>query len=74
MIADLSVAASVFPDSGASDLSGEFVKDVHDTANAVTVVIYSHSLKPIVAVVWSGLWNLLEPFRAGLALLGAGLC
>ena len=29
----------------------------HDTANAVATVIYTHSLTPWVAVVWSGLWN-----------------
>ena len=30
----------------------------HDTANAVATVIYTHSLDPHLAVVWSGLWNL----------------
>ena len=39
-------------------LSFEFVNGFHDTANAVATVIYTHSLKPIYAVVWSGLWNL----------------
>ena len=39
-------------------LSFEFVNGFHDTANAVATVIYTHSLKPWVAVVWSGLWNL----------------
>ena len=29
----------------------------HDTANAVATVIYTHSLDPHIAVVWSGLWN-----------------
>ena len=38
-------------------LSFEFVNGFHDTANAVATVIYTHSLKPIVAVVWSGAWN-----------------
>src|ERR1700751_1704620 len=37
----------------------EFVNGFHDTANAVATVIYTHSLKPIVAVVWSGCWNLI---------------
>src|ERR1700758_2961033 len=39
-------------------LSFEFVNGFHDTANAVATVIYTHSLPPVVAVVWSGLWNL----------------
>ena len=33
----------------------EFVNGFHDTANAVATVIYTHSLEPHVAVVWSGL-------------------
>src|SRR5215470_18150629 len=37
----------------------EFVNGFHDTSNAVATVIYTHSLKPIQAVVWSGMWNLL---------------
>src|SRR5271163_1840395 len=40
-------------------LGFEFVNGFHDTANAVATVIYTHSLKPQVAVVWSGTWNLL---------------
>jgi PiT family inorganic phosphate transporter len=39
-------------------LGFEFVNGFHDTANAVATVIYTHSLEPNVAVVWSGLWNL----------------
>ncbi len=39
-------------------LGFEFVNGFHDTANAVATVIYTHSLKPTVAVVWSGLCNL----------------
>src|SRR5215471_21544841 len=39
-------------------LAFEFVNGFHDTANAVATVIYTHSLKPMPAVVWSGLWNL----------------
>ncbi|MBV9406038.1 MAG: inorganic phosphate transporter [Acidobacteriaceae bacterium] len=31
----------------------------HDTANAVATVIYTHTLKPVYAVVWSGMWNLI---------------
>ncbi|MTJ84069.1 MAG: inorganic phosphate transporter [Telmatospirillum sp.] len=40
-------------------LSFEFVNGFHDTANAVATVIYTHSLRPTVAVVWSGFWNFL---------------
>ncbi|CAJ0813294.1 inorganic phosphate transporter [Ralstonia flaminis] len=38
-------------------LGFEFVNGFHDTANAVATVIYTHSLSPHLAVVWSGLWN-----------------
>lgn len=37
----------------------EFVNGFHDTANAVATVIYTNTLKPVVAVIWSGCWNLL---------------
>src|ERR1700685_1826004 len=40
-------------------LSFEFVNGFHDTANAVATVIYTNSLKPPLAVVWSGMWNLI---------------
>src|SRR6201995_1616145 len=40
-------------------LSFEFVNGFHDTANAVATVIYTNSLKPWIAVTWSGLWNLI---------------
>ena len=40
-------------------LSFEFVNGFHDTANAVATVIYTHTLKPSQAVVWSGMWNLI---------------
>src|SRR5271163_232444 len=40
-------------------LSFEFVNGFHDTANAVATVIYTHTLKPNIAVVWSGCWNLI---------------
>jgi PiT family inorganic phosphate transporter len=40
-------------------LSFEFVNGFHDTANAVATVIYTNSLSPHVAVMWSGLWNLM---------------
>jgi inorganic phosphate transporter, PiT family len=38
-------------------LGFEFVNGFHDTANAVATVIYTHSLPPPVAVVWSGVFN-----------------
>jgi PiT family inorganic phosphate transporter len=38
-------------------LGFEFVNGFHDTANAVATVIYTHSLDPHAAVMWSGMWN-----------------
>ncbi|MFC6747264.1 inorganic phosphate transporter [Methylobacterium persicinum] len=40
-------------------LGFEFVNGFHDTANAVATVIYTHSLPPLVAVIWSGFFNFL---------------
>jgi inorganic phosphate transporter, PiT family len=40
-------------------LGFEFVNGFHDTANAVATVIYTHSLPPNFAVVWSGAFNFL---------------
>jgi len=40
-------------------LGFEFVNGFHDTANAVATVIYTHSLPPLAAVIWSGLFNFL---------------
>jgi inorganic phosphate transporter, PiT family len=40
-------------------LGFEFVNGFHDTANAVATVIYTHSLPPLAAVVWSGTFNFL---------------
>jgi PiT family inorganic phosphate transporter len=40
-------------------LGFEFVNGFHDTANAVATVIYTHSMAPQIAVVWSGIWNLI---------------
>ncbi|MEP7195376.1 MAG: inorganic phosphate transporter [Saprospiraceae bacterium] len=37
----------------------EFVNGFHDTANAVATVIYTKTLKPVHAVVWSGFMNFL---------------
>ena len=39
-------------------LGFEFVNGFHDTANAVATVIYTHSMEPTLAVVWSGICNL----------------
>jgi inorganic phosphate transporter, PiT family len=38
-------------------LGFEFVNGFHDTANAVATVIYTHTMEPHIAVVWSGFWN-----------------
>ncbi|MGE8129875.1 inorganic phosphate transporter [Methylobacterium sp. NPDC080182] len=40
-------------------LAFEFVNGFHDTANAVATVIYTHSMPPLVAVIWSGVFNFL---------------
>jgi phosphate/sulfate permease len=45
----------------------EFVNGFHDTANAVATVIYTNSLKPNTAVVWSGFCNFLGVFFGGIA-------
>jgi PiT family inorganic phosphate transporter len=38
-------------------LGFEMCNGFHDTSNAVATVIYTHSLSPNVAVVWSGMFN-----------------
>jgi phosphate/sulfate permease len=43
----------------------EFVNGFHDTANAVATVIYTKSLKPTTAVVWSGFMNFLGLVTGG---------
>ncbi len=43
----------------------EFVNGFHDTANAVATVIYTNSLQPNVAVMWSGLWNFIGVLTGG---------
>lgn len=47
--------------------SFEFVNGFHDTANAVATVIYTNSLKPSVAVVYSGLLNFIGVLTGGIA-------
>ena len=44
-------------------LGFELVNGFHDTANAVATVIYTNSMKPKIAVVWSGFWNLIGVMR-----------
>ena len=44
----------------------EFVNGFHDTANAVATVIYTNTLKPWVAVIWSGSWNFLGVLLGGI--------
>ena len=64
LVADLSIvhSASVFPYillglALMIALGFEFVNGFHDTANAVATVIYTHSLEPHIAVVYSGVLN-----------------
>jgi phosphate/sulfate permease len=44
----------------------EFINGFHDTANAVATVIYTNSLKPWVAVIWSAVWNSVGVFAGGI--------
>jgi PiT family inorganic phosphate transporter len=48
-------------------LAFEFSNGFHDTANAVATVIYTNSLKPLYAVVWSGIMNFLGVLLGGIA-------
>lgn len=50
----------------------EFVNGFHDTANAVATVIYTNSLKPVPAVIWSGLMNFLG-LTVGVMFWGVGV-
>ena len=47
--------------------SFEFINGFHDTANAVATVIYTNSLKPRIAVIWSGFWNFIGVYFGGIA-------
>jgi PiT family inorganic phosphate transporter len=47
--------------------SFEFVNGFHDTANAVATVIYTNSLSPWKAVIWSGVWNSFGVFAGGIS-------
>lgn len=48
-------------------LAFEFINGFHDTANAVATVIYTHSLKPVTAVIWAGIWNFIGVYVGGIA-------
>lgn len=48
-------------------LGFEFVNGFHDTANAVATVIYTNTLRPWVAVIWSGICNFAGVFMGGIA-------
>lgn len=45
----------------------EFINGFHDTANAVATVIYTNSMKPTVAVVYSGILNFAGVLLGGIA-------
>src|ERR1700754_2816146 len=45
----------------------EFINGFHDTANAVTTVIYTNTLKPTPAVLYSGFCNFLGVLLGGTA-------
>lgn len=45
----------------------EFVNGFHDTANAVATVIYTNSMKPTTAVVYSGILNFIGVLTGGIA-------
>ncbi len=47
-------------------LAFEFVNGFHDTANAVATVIYTNSMKPQHAVVWSGFCNFIGVYAGGI--------
>lgn len=45
----------------------EAINGFHDTANAVATVIYTKTLPPVFAVIWSGSWNFLGALFGGVA-------
>lgn len=45
----------------------EFINGFHDTANAVATVIYTNSMKPTIAVVYSGVLNFIGVMLGGIA-------
>ncbi len=48
-------------------LGFEFVNGFHDTANAVATVIYTNSMPPHAAVIWSGFFNFLGVLLSSVA-------
>jgi len=44
----------------------EFINGFHDTANAVATVIYTNSMKPTVAVIYSGVLNFIGVLTGGI--------
>ncbi|MBO0934506.1 inorganic phosphate transporter [Fibrella aquatilis] len=48
----------------------EFINGFHDTANAVATVIYTNSLQPTQAVIWSGIVNFIGVVTGG---VGVGI-
>ena len=48
-------------------LAFEATNGFHDTSNAVATVIYTHSLKPVPAVLWSGLLNFIGVLVGGIS-------
>src|SRR3954465_3783373 len=51
----------------------EFINGFHDTANAVATVIYTNSMKPTIAVVYSGILNFSGVMLGGIAVaMGIG--
>jgi PiT family inorganic phosphate transporter len=62
------LAAGIFPLAAlAVAFAFEAVNGFHDTANAVATVIYTHALRPISAVVLSGVFNALGVLAGGTA-------
>lgn len=45
----------------------EFINGFHDTANAVATVIYTKSMKPQLAVIWSSFFNFIGVYFGGIA-------
>jgi inorganic phosphate transporter, PiT family len=57
-LADLTpVSAALLIGALVLAFSFEAINGFHDTANAVATVIYTNTLKPWHAVIWSGIWN-----------------
>ncbi len=48
-------------------LGFEVINGFHDTANAVATVIYTNTLRPTAAIIWSGFWNFTGVFVIGTA-------